>query len=65
MNLPVQIKQAFRQLAPLEMATKELVEAQRSLLESESAVEYAQSVVTYNKARITRLKNYVNSETTA
>ena len=65
MNLPVQIKQVFRQLAPLEMATKELIEAQRSLLESESAVEYAQSVVTYNKARIARLKNFVNAETTA
>ena len=57
------IAQALRKLTPIEMATIELVEAQRSQLEAESAVEYAQSVVTYNRARIARLRAYIARET--
>ena len=56
------IAQALRKLTPIEMATIELVEAQRSQLEAESAVEYAQSVVTYNRARIARLRAYLARE---
>jgi hypothetical protein len=41
---------------PLEMAAKELVEAQRAKLEAESAMEYALSMVDYNDARIARLR---------
>lgn len=41
---------------PLEMAAKELVEAQRAKLKAESAMEYALSVVDYNDARIKRLR---------
>ena len=57
------IAQAMRKLTPIEMATIELVEAQRSQFEAESAVEYAQSVVTYNRARIARLRAYLARET--
>lgn len=42
---------------PLEMAAKELVEAQRAKLEAESAQDYAWSMVRYNDDRITRLRN--------
>jgi hypothetical protein len=65
MNIKEELRSAFRALTPLEMASKELIEAQRSLLESESAVEYAQSVVAYNVSRIKRLKTYISKETTA
>ncbi len=43
-------------LTPLELAARELTEAELRLLEAQSAVEYAQSVVAYNQARIKRLK---------
>lgn len=45
---------------PLEMAAKELVEAQRGKLEAESAMEYALSMVDYNDARIKRLRVRMN-----
>lgn len=45
---------------PLEMAAKELVEAQRAKLKAESAMEYALSVVDYNDARIKRLRMRMN-----
>jgi len=41
---------------PLEMAARELVEAQRAKLEAESAREYAYHMVQYNDDRIKRLK---------
>ena len=41
---------------PLEMAARELVEAQRSKLEAESALDYAYSMVDYNNQRIERLR---------
>lgn len=53
------IKRIFRKPTPLELASKELAEAERALLEAETAVEYAQSVVNYNRARIGRLKEYI------
>lgn len=40
---------------PLEMAVRELVQAQRAKLEAESACEYAASMVQYNEDRINRL----------
>jgi hypothetical protein len=50
-------------LTPLEMATKELVEAQRSELEAQSAVEFSNSIVTYNRQRVSRLRAYIAKET--
>ena len=40
---------------PLELAARELVQAQRAKLEAESACEYAAYMVDYNDARIKRL----------
>jgi hypothetical protein len=41
---------------PLELATRELVQAQRAKLEAESALDYAANMVQYNDDRISRLK---------
>jgi len=41
---------------PLEMAARELVEAQRDKLKAESALDYAYSMVDYNNQRIERLR---------
>lgn len=53
MNL---LKKLLATPTPLEMAAKELVEAQRGKLEAESAMEYAVNMVHYNDARIRRLR---------
>jgi hypothetical protein len=50
------IKRLLTTPTPLEMAAKELVEAQRSKLEAESARDYSEYMVAYNDARITRLR---------
>ena len=42
---------------PLEMAARELVEAQRAKLEAESALDYAANMVNYNNDRIDRLRH--------
>jgi len=42
---------------PLEMAAKELVNAQRAKLEAESALDYAANMVNYNNDRIDRLRH--------
>ena len=44
---------------PLELAARELVQAQRAKLEAESACEYAANMVQYNEDRINRLKRRV------
>lgn len=49
------IKRLLTTPTPLEMAAKELVEAQRSKLEAESAREYAYHMVSYHDDRIARL----------
>jgi len=41
---------------PLELAARELVQAQRAKLEAESAREYAHAMVCYNYDRIARLQ---------
>ena len=45
---------------PLELAARELVQAQRAKLEAESALDYASSMVMYNDERIERLKRRIN-----
>ena len=42
--------------SPLELAARELVQAQRAKLEAESACEYAASMIQYNDDRICRLR---------
>ncbi len=53
------IKRLLTLPTPLEMAAKELVEAQRSKLEAESAQDYAEYMVAYNNQRIDRLRERV------
>lgn len=57
------LKSLFRPPSPLELATRELLEAQRGFLSSESACEYAESLSLYHSARIERLRTYINELT--
>jgi hypothetical protein len=41
----------------LELAARELIEAQRSKLEAETALDYASHMVMYHDARISRLSD--------
>ena len=50
------IKRLLTTPTPLEMAVRELVQAQRSKLEAETALDYAANMVQYNDDRISRLK---------
>jgi len=54
-----EIKRLFRKLTPLEVASRELVDAELSKLESESAQEWATAAVAYNAARIKRLRAFI------
>lgn len=54
----------FRKPTPLEMATREMIEAEHARLAAQTAQEYAASVVTYNNQRISRLGKYINELTT-
>jgi len=45
---------------PLELATRELVQAQRAKLEAETALDYAANIVQYNDDRINRLRVRLN-----
>lgn len=59
------IKRAFNVFytpSPMEIAARELVQAQRSLLEAQSAREYADAMVTYHTKRIDRLQRYLREE---
>jgi hypothetical protein len=49
------IKRLLATPSPLELAARELVQAQRAKLEAESACEYAASMIQYNEDRISRL----------
>lgn len=57
------IKRALRRLTPLELATRELAEAELSKLTAQTAQEYAASVVSYNTTRIARLKLFISTQT--
>jgi hypothetical protein len=54
------IKRLLATPTPLEMAARELVQAQRAKLEAESACEYAASMIQYNDDRIVRLQKRLN-----
>lgn len=51
------MKRVIATPTPLEMAAKELVDAQRAKLEAESALDYAANMVNYNNDRIDRLRH--------
>ena len=54
------VKKLLATPTPLEMAARELVQAQRAKLEAESACEYAASMIQYNDDRIVRLQKRLN-----
>lgn len=54
------VKDILRAKTPLEMAEKELVEAQLAKLQAETSVEYSQAIVNYNEQRIFRLYKIIN-----
>ena len=45
----------FKKPTPLQLAQRELVEAEHAKLTAQTAMEYATSMVDYNQARIDRL----------
>lgn len=53
----------FRKPTPLEVATREMVEAEHARLAAQTAQEYAASAVQYNNQRIARLGKYINELT--
>lgn len=53
------ITNLFRTPTALEIAARELAQAERALLEAETAREYATAMVEYNKERIYRLRRYL------
>ena len=56
-----ELKRLMRRLTPLELAARELVEAELALLEAQSGVDYAESLVTYNTKRVERLRAYITT----
>lgn len=56
------IRQVMGKLTPLELAARELAEAEQAKLQSETAMEYAIAMVEYNNSRILRLRHYLSSQ---
>ena len=54
------VKDLLRAKTPLELAEKELTEAQLAKLQAETSVEYSQAIVNYNEQRIFRLYKRIN-----
>lgn len=57
------IKRMFRKLTPLELASRELIDAERAKLEADSGREFAEAMGSYQTARIKRLRAYITSQT--
>lgn len=57
------LKNMFRRRTPLELASKEMVDAELSKLEAQSAQEYAAAIAAYNAARVKRLREYIQQHT--
>jgi len=57
------LKSLFSPRTPLELATLELLDAQRSKLASDSAAEYAEAMSLYHQSRIERLSDVINQAT--
>ena len=49
----------FKKPTPLEVAQRELIEAEHAKLSAQSAAEYAESMVRYNEQRIARLLIFI------
>lgn len=57
------IKRVLRKLTPLEVASRELAEAELEFLTAQTGVEFASSLVAYNAQRIKRLKAFIGKQT--
>lgn len=57
-----QILEIFRTPTALELAQRELAQAQREFLEAMTGMEYAKRIAEYNTDRIKRLTNYLTSQ---
>lgn len=53
------IRRLYRRLSPVEIAIRELEEAQLQALSANTAMEYYKSMVAYNDSRILRLKAFI------
>lgn len=56
-----ELKSLFVRPTALEVATRELDQAELSLLEHQSSAEYAQAIVAYQENRIKRLRAYLKA----
>jgi hypothetical protein len=54
------VKDLLRAKTPMEVAQKELIEAQHAKMQAETSVEYSQALVNYNEQRIFRLYKRIN-----
>ena len=53
------LKQIFRKPSPLELAARELVDAEHALLVAQTGKDWAEMSVEYNTRRINRLKQHI------
>ena len=53
------LKNLYLRPSPLEVAIRELEEAQYQVLIAQTSLEYSKAMVTYNEARILRLKAFI------
>jgi len=65
MSMYASLTQFFKMPTPLQMAARELAQAEHELLKAETGVEFASSLVTFNKQRVTRLKAFMTAQTKA
>lgn len=56
------VKDLLRPKTPLEIAQKELIEAQLAKMQAETSVEYSQAIVEYNRKRMARLMQRIHEE---
>ena len=56
------VKDLLRAKTPLEIAQKELIEAQLAKMQAETSVEYSQAIVEYNRKRMARLMQRIHEE---
>lgn len=55
-------KRAMRKLTPLEIATRELAEAELSKLAAQTGQEYSSAMVQYHSTRISRLRAFIAAQ---
>lgn len=53
------LRAVFRKPTPMEMAARELVEAQLARLSAQTAVDYSTAIAAYNEARAKRLREFL------